>query len=857
MANTTIQIKRSSSTDIPASLAPGELAFSYVSNTLFVGNSTSGIIQIALATNYGNSGGGGSGTPGGSATQVQYNGAGAFAGSPGFTFTVGSNTVNVGNAITFNTNGGSINSTVYSGTSNNATYLGGLTSSAFLSSGSTFANAAAQDATISGTYQALNVTLATTGVVAGAYGNTTSVPTITVDAKGRITSVSNNTITLPVNTVNTTGNFTMSGNLNFTGVNTFFSSGLYVGAASVNSTYYTGTSANATLLNSQPASYYTNASNITTGTLPAAQLPYTMNQNVSTTSSVTFLNVSVTNNLIVYGNTTTIGSNNLSVTDNMIYLNSNSTYSNPDLGFAANYNDGIYHHTGFFRDHTTGTWKVFDNYLPEPDASQFIDQANVSFHVANFQANIVYVGNTTVYSTVNTTNFTGTSNNSTYLGGLTSSAFVNTASNHANSAGQDVIITGTYQSLGANLKASGVTAGGYGSTVNAISIVVDAQGRVTSIANAAINVNTALGYTPLGATATFANSAAQDVQIGGTYAALTATLATTAVTAGSYGNSTFIPSFTVDAKGRLTNANTTALVVNATYVQNTDSRTLSGNLIFSSTLEANGITNGAVVFSGGVGIAKNLYANGSSATAYLNNANVMSNIGVTGISYLNNANVSGLAVLNTANVTNSLGVGGKLYVTDATTSSALGTGAVQITGGLAVSKDVVIGGNLTVSGTTTLVNSNTVSIGDSLIKLAANNTATDTVDIGFYGVYGPSTGYAGLARLAGGDTIQSLVIPAKAFVLFANTGAEPTTIVGGSALGTLAANLLSSNVTFTTALSVSSGGTGATTFTANGVILGNGTSAFRTTSTSTDGQVLLYSSAANGPVFSMLDGGTF
>jgi Chaperone of endosialidase len=98
----------------------------------------------------------------------------------------------------------------------------------------------------------------------------------------------------------------------------------------------------------------------------------------------------VTGNLTVSGNVVTVSANNLSVQDNMIYLNQGDTgYLNPDLGFAGAYNDGTYHHAGFFRDHTTGVWKVFDNYLPEPDASPWIDQSNSSFRIANFQANTV------------------------------------------------------------------------------------------------------------------------------------------------------------------------------------------------------------------------------------------------------------------------------------------------------------------------------------------------------------------------------------------------------------------------------------------------------------------------------------
>ncbi len=46
MANTRIQIKRSLVTSTPTSLSPGELAYSYASNTLFIGTTGGGPIAI-------------------------------------------------------------------------------------------------------------------------------------------------------------------------------------------------------------------------------------------------------------------------------------------------------------------------------------------------------------------------------------------------------------------------------------------------------------------------------------------------------------------------------------------------------------------------------------------------------------------------------------------------------------------------------------------------------------------------------------------------------------------------------------------------------------------------------------------
>ena len=112
----------------------------------------------------------------------------------------------------------------------------------------------------------------------------------------------------------------------------------------------------------------------------------------------TFDTVVVNTNLFVYGGVTTYGSNNLSVSDNMIYLNNGSETSDPDIGFAFNYNDGVYHHGGFFRDASDGVFKAFDNYEPEPDANIFIDTNHASFRLANIQATN-FIGNVTGFVT--------------------------------------------------------------------------------------------------------------------------------------------------------------------------------------------------------------------------------------------------------------------------------------------------------------------------------------------------------------------------------------------------------------------------------------------------------------------------
>lgn len=122
---------------------------------------------------------------------------------------------------------------------------------------------------------------------------------------------------------------------------------LYVGnssvSATVNSTVYTGTannstyafgktegnlnvnnaltSNNSTYLNGQLASYYTNATNITTGTLPYAQIPANV---INTTSSFTITGVHTHNANIVIGTTAGISANGTYGSDGQ-YLTSNGS----------------------------------------------------------------------------------------------------------------------------------------------------------------------------------------------------------------------------------------------------------------------------------------------------------------------------------------------------------------------------------------------------------------------------------------------------------------------------------------------------------------------------------------------------
>jgi len=190
------------------------------------------------------------------------------------------------------------------------------------------------------------------------------------------------------------------------------------------------------------------------------------------------------------------------------------------------------------------------------------------------------------------------------------------------------------------------------------------------------------------------------------------------------------------------------------------------------------------------------------------------------------------------------------------------TGAVTIglPNDVTIGQNLTVSGNLVVSGTTTTVNSTTLTVDDPLIKLADGNDTTDAVDIGFYGLYDSSGSqdlYAGFFR----DSSDGK------FRMFRDLQSQPTTTVNtggtGYAVATLVAHLEDDSVSITggsitgiTDLAVADGGTGASSFTDNGVIYGNGASALSVTAQGAEGHVL-QADASGVPTFGSLDGGTF
>lgn len=210
---------------------------------------------------------------------------------------------------------------------------------------------------------------------------------------------------------------------------------------------------------------------------------------------------------------------------------------------------------------------------------------------------------------------------------------------------------------------------------------------------------------------------------------------------------------------------------------------------------------------------------------------------------------------------------------------------ITLQGGLAVNTNIIannatiyhnlsVGGDLSVTGTLTTINVATLSVRDSLIQLASNNTVSDVLDIGFFGNYNDGTSeFTGLFRDASDGVYK----------LFTGLTEEPTTVVdtghGSFQQATLKAFLDSGalisnstvlnitgtnsiNVAFaanslslSTALDTTSGGTGFNTYSAGDLLTGSG-STLAKLSLGSAGQVLQVSDSTT-LIYGGLDGGTF
>ena len=322
-----------------------------------------------------------------------------------------------------------------------------------------------------------------------------------------------------------------------------------------------------------------------------------------------------------------------------------------------------------------------------------------------------------------------------------------------------------------------------------------------------------------------------------TLAGTTFSITNTAVTAGSYGTSSSVPTLSINSQGQVTSASNTSIAIAASQVT---SGTFGNSFLTNSSLTVNGVSislggSGTVTATAtnaltiGTGLTGTSYNGSTAVTIALNNS------GVTPTTYGSASQVPVFAVDTYGRVTS---------VTN--TSIAIAAGAVS---GLAASAttDTTNAANIT-SGTlpvarlsgsyTGITGVGTLTAGTwngSAIGYAYGGTGLTTTPANGQLAIGNGAGYTlstltagtnvSISNTAGGITISAT--PAAGGTVTSVAMTVPSFLsVSGSPIttsGTLAVTLSG------TALPVDNGGSGATTLT--GYLYGNGTSAFTASTT--------------------------
>jgi hypothetical protein len=115
----------------------------------------------------------------------------------------------------------------------------------------------------------------------------------------------------------------------------------------------------------------------------------TANTKLGTSGGSISGDLTISGNLVVQGNATTINVSNLSVNDSIILLATGSSGDADDIGFIGHIQrGGTNTHVGLVRKATENRFYLFDNYEVEP-TNNVIDIANNNFRVANIRLNTI------------------------------------------------------------------------------------------------------------------------------------------------------------------------------------------------------------------------------------------------------------------------------------------------------------------------------------------------------------------------------------------------------------------------------------------------------------------------------------
>jgi hypothetical protein len=130
--------------------------------------------------------------------------------------------------------------------------------------------------------------------------------------------------------------------------------------------------------------------NLMTGAYTAANVGANFVQNGGTVANnATFSkDVNITGNLYVLGTSTTLQTTTVEVGDSLLVLANNNTVTDAiDIGFVGKYKDGNNQYTGLFREPTLKEYIFFKGYTPTISSNNLIDGLHPSFQTANVISN--------------------------------------------------------------------------------------------------------------------------------------------------------------------------------------------------------------------------------------------------------------------------------------------------------------------------------------------------------------------------------------------------------------------------------------------------------------------------------------
>jgi ribosomal protein L13 len=406
----------------------------------------------------------------------------------------------------------------------------------------------------------------------------------------------------------------------------------------------------------QTATTATNASTLATGTVVETVLPYRMNQNVTSTSNVTFANVVITGNLTVQGITTSINTSNLDITDLNITVAKNAANSLQANGAGLTVAGAD---VQFYYNDTS------NNMILNIPISIGNSTGNATLSSTNFNVNGAFIANTTgAYHTgiVNATtiqatatftanatlvnaaaiNITGRVNTATFFATTTANVGANVQANTSalfigNSTVNSTISAG-------NLNVNGVfianNSGAYHTgTINAASHTVGATftANATLVNAAAINITGQVNTVTLYATTSANIASAVQANATGLWTTGTVNAASHTVGATFTANATLVNAAAINITGQVNTATfyaTTTANVGAN-VQLTTSTLFIGNstvnaTVNSTTFSGVSLTANNATYLGGVIAASYIVStaniNFTGANIYFGNATTTSNV---------------------------------------------------------------------------------------------------------------------------------------------------------------------------------------------------------------------------------------